>query len=233
MYTINQSIITGGKRHWRMRAAEAGVTRVALQYEQAALEAVRDATKAYYELLAANRKLVASQELVRLATEFHERVRTRVDGGVARPIEADHALVLSAQAGVDLRRIQAEQIAARQGLATAIGVPLTRITTDPVGRLEHGGRLPDRGTLEAAALARSPALKVPALEEAAARNELGLARALKVPDVTVGLSVQHQAIAGASHDLRGFQLTVPRSPARRGPAAAGPPVPALVSAGRP
>lgn len=209
MYTINQSIITGGKRRWRVRAAKAGVARVLLQYEQAALEVVRDASKAYYELLAANRKRVASQELVRLATEFHDRVRTRVDGGVARPIEADRALVLSAQAAVDLRRIQAEQVAARQALATAIGVPVTRITTDPVGRLEHGGRLPDRDSLESQALARSPALKVPGLEEAVARNELGLARALRVPDVTAGLSVQHQAIPGSSHDLRGFQLTVP------------------------
>lgn len=209
MTTINQSIITGGKRHWRMRAAEAGVSRVVMQYEQAALEAARDATKAYYELLAANRKLTAGRELARIAAEFHDRVRTRVDGGVARPIEADRALVLSAQAGVDLRRIQAEQITARQAIAAAIGVPVSRITTDPDGRLEHAGRLPDRDALEARALAQSPALKIPALEEDVARSELGLARALKVPDVTVGLSVQHQSSPDQSHDLRGFQLTVP------------------------
>lgn len=209
MTTINQSIITGGKRRWRMRAAEAGVTRVVLQYEQAALEAARDATKAYYELLAANRKLTASRELARIAADFHERVRTRVDGGVARPIEADRALVLSAQAAVDLRRIQAEQVTARQAIATAIGVPVSRITGEPDGRLEHAGLLPDRDALEARALAHSPALKIPVLEEDVARSELGLARTLNVPDVTVGLSVQHQSSPDKSHDLRGFQLTVP------------------------
>jgi cobalt-zinc-cadmium efflux system outer membrane protein len=209
MTTINQSILTGGKRRWHMRAAKAGVTRVVMQYEQSALEVVRDATKAYYELIAANRKLTACRELARIAAEFHARVRTRVEGGVARPIEGDRALVLSAQAAVDLRRILADQIAARQALATAIGVPLTRITTEPAGRLEHGGRLPDVASLQSKALAQSPALKIPLFEEQVARGELGLARAARIPDVTVGLSVQHQSSADASHDLRGFQLTVP------------------------
>lgn len=209
MTTINQTIITGGKRLWRMRAAEAGISRVALQYEQAALEAVRNATQAYYAVLAANRKLEASRELARLAEDFHRRVQTRVQGGVARPIEGDRALVLTTQARVDLRRVEADRITARQALATAIGVSVTRLTTDPVGVLEHGGTLPAQAPLWTQALARSPSLKEPLLEENVARAELGLARSLRVPDVNFGLSFQHRSVPDASHDLRGFQLNVP------------------------
>lgn len=218
MTTINQSIITGGKRAWRRKIARAGVRRAALQYELAALEAMRDATKAYYELLGASRRRTIALGLVNLAEDFDRRVQLRVGGGVARPIEGDRALVLAAQANTDIRRVVADQAIARQALASAIGVPLSHITTDPEGSLEHEGKLPPFEALVALAVERAPALKIPAVEEEIAAHELGLGRALRIPDVEAGLGVQHRRSADTSHDLRGFQLTVPLPVFNRGQA---------------
>lgn len=209
MTTINQSIITNGKRGWRQRIATAGVRRAAHLYEQAALEVVRDATKAYYDWLGATRRLVIARELSAIADDFETRVKLRVDGGVARPIEADRALVFATQSRMDIRRIAADQTIARQALARAVGVDHSRLTTGPIGSLEHKGELPPFDSLVVLAYQRSPAMQVPVVEEEVAQNELALGRALRVPDIEVGLGVQHRRMEGASHDLRGFQLTVP------------------------
>lgn len=209
MTTINQSIITNGKRGWRQRIATAGVRRAALLYEQAALEVVRDATKAYYDYLGATRRLTIARELSALADDFEGRVRLRVEGGVARPIEADRALVFATQSRMDIRRITADQAIARQALARAIGVSESLLTTNPGGTLEHKGDLPPYEPLVTLAMERSPTVQVPVVEEEVASHELSLGQALRIPDVEIGLGVQHRRVPDGSHDLRGFQVTIP------------------------
>jgi outer membrane protein, heavy metal efflux system len=217
MTTLNQALVTGGKRRFRVRGARAGAVRATRQYEQEALEVLRDTTKAYYDLLGARRRLEMAGQLAAMVDHFRRVVRTRVTEGVARPIESERVIVLSGQARADIRKADADVTIAGQNLSSALGTA----TFDPAtvhGTLEHRGTLPPIADLERRALAESPALAIPDAELAAATAERDLARALRVPDVEVGLSVQHQSDPDRSHDLRGFQLNVPLPVFNRGQA---------------
>lgn len=65
--SINQSIVTGGKRRYRVRSARAAVNRAVREYEHEALELARDVTKAYVDILAARRRLQVAHRLAQLA----------------------------------------------------------------------------------------------------------------------------------------------------------------------
>jgi cobalt-zinc-cadmium efflux system outer membrane protein len=208
MFTINQSIVTGGKRRYRRRGARSGIARAARQYEQEALEVVRDTTRAYFDLLGARRRLELARELVALSAAFRDIVKTRVEGGSTRPIEADRAIVLAAQARADIRKAEADLAIASQALAAAMGLPHLNAAAVQ-GALEHHGALPPLEVLARLAVERSPLLAIPAAAEQAAVADLGLARAQRIPDIEFGLSAQHRSQPDESHDLRGFQLNVP------------------------
>lgn len=208
MFTINQSIVTGGKRRYRIRGARAGVTRAARQYEQEALEVARDTSKAYFDLLGARRRVELARNLLDLSVHFRDIVNSRVQGGSTRPIESDRAVVLAAQARAEIRKADAELAIASQAMATALGRSV--IDANAVqGALEHHGALPPLADLARLARDRSPALAIPVADERAASSELDLARALRIPDIEFGLSAQHRSEPDKSHELRGFQLNVP------------------------
>lgn len=208
MYKINQAIVTGGKRCFRLRGAHARVTRAARAYEQEALEVARDVAKAYFDLLGARRRTELARSLLDLATRFRDIVKARVEGGSTRPIESDRAVVLAAQARAEIRKAEAELTIASQALALALG----RSTLDisgVQGALEHNGGLPPFEDLAHLARERSPLLAIPAEDERAAAADLHLAHALKIPDIEFGLSVQHRNEPDKDHQLRGFQFEMP------------------------
>lgn len=218
MTTLNQSLITGGKRRFRVRGARAGHVRAVRLYEQEALEVIRDTTRAYYEVLGARRRLEIAGQLAGVAARFRDVVKIRVDSGVTRPIEGERVTVLAAQSAADIRKAEAELAIARQALATATAqddVDPARIT----GTLGNPGPLPPLAALDARAQTHSPLLAVPVAEQDAARAERDLARAQRVPDVDVGLSMQHQSTPERPDDLRGFQVSVPLPVFNRGQAA--------------
>lgn len=218
MTTLNQSLITGGKRRFRVEGARAGLMRAARLYEQEALEVVRDTTKAYYEVLGARRRLAMASKLAVMAARFRDVAKIRVSEGVTRPIERERAVVLAAQVTADIRKAEADLAIARAALATAVArgeVDEAQVT----GELNAITALPPIATLQARAVANSPVLAVPVAEHDAATADLQLARAQSVPDVDVGLSMQHQSTPDRPDDLRGFQVSVPLPVFNRGQAA--------------
>lgn len=204
MAFINQSIITSGKRGYRVRAARTTVDRAAVQYEVEALEVVRNATRAFYEVLAAERKIAIARELSDLSASFLKFVSARVEGGDTRPVEQDRAVVLAAQAAFDTRRAAAEATIARQNLAAAIGISVRELPP-LVGTVDHQGKLPSMDLLRARARRLAPSLRIPLLEESIARTQLALGRALRIPDLDVGFGPQHQRNED-SHAFVGFRL---------------------------
>lgn len=205
MAFINQSIITGGKRGYRVKAARTAVDRAALQYEQEALEVARNAARSFYEALAADRKVAISRELADLSGSFLKFVRARVEGGDTRPVESDRAVVLAAQAAFETRKAATEAAIARQNLATAVGIPLRELPI-LVGTIDHRGSLPALDTLRARARRLAPSLRVPILDESIARTQLALARALRIPDLDVGFGPQHKRDPDQDHGLLGFRF---------------------------
>lgn len=208
MLTLNQTLITGGKRKYRIGVATRGIDRAELLYEQEALEVIRKVDRAFYQLLGTIRKGRIAGDLSKIASRFHQLVRTRVTEGVARPLEGDRTLVLSAQAEFEMKRAEAEQRIARQSLATEIGLPVEQLG-EVTGELDRENSLPPLEELTQKAHESSPLLRIPSIEEEIAQQELLLGRAQRIPDVDLGLGVQHQRDPERDHSLRGFQVSVP------------------------
>jgi cobalt-zinc-cadmium efflux system outer membrane protein len=204
---LGQLIELAGKRGKRRRLALLGSEVAAWRYETKRLEVFTDVTRTFVEVLAAQERLSLSEELVRLAEEALETVSRRVEAGRDSPVERARAEVeLHARA---VRHSQAQRIlvASRKHLAALWGASIPTFERAS-GTLDTLYTLPEPDLLDSL-LAQNPEMAESVARIEAARAQIDLAEARRVPDVTLSAGFKRLNEVEENAFLFGLSLPLP------------------------
>ncbi|MBI4559585.1 MAG: TolC family protein [Candidatus Hydrogenedentes bacterium] len=183
--SLSQLIELGGKRVKRVLAAGRERDVVQWDYEIARLRVLTDAARAFVAVLAAQERFALAGDLVHLAEEVRKTVATRVEAGKVTPLELNRAEIALASENVAHETARRQLEAARVQLAAAWGAKQATFS-----RVDgHPELAPDCPLLNQLLerLATSPELTRWVHEAARREAALTLAKAQRVPDLTVTL----------------------------------------------
>lgn len=190
-FGFSQTILFPGKRALQRAVAEKTV-----ESRQLALSAFRtqlaiQVHRSFYSLLAARQLVALRERHLELAKSFLESARKKVEGGFAPDFEQTKAEVDVAAGLKSLREAQAEEAVARTALNSLVGRKLdARVTI--VGEFSESPSVPDEPALLNHALAQNPSLKIQTAEVERTGLSLALTRKSRLPDFTIGPTVEYQ-----------------------------------------
>ncbi|HWJ68438.1 MAG TPA: TolC family protein [Sphingobium sp.] len=203
--SLSVPIELGGKRAARIAAADARTDRALLLTALTQADVRWQVTQLYIAAVAARQRLATAQDQGRIATQTADAARARVQAGRASPIEAQRADVARINAEAGAERAARLLTAARANLARRIGQPLTGALD--VGWLE---RLPaPHGPPEPVQVEGMLALAAADADLAVADAGIRLARAQRVPDITVGPGVRRFEATNATAAVVSLSVPLP------------------------
>ena len=219
---IAQPIEIGGQQARRREAASASLEALRAEIEDARRQARADASLRFHAVLAAQRRVRLEQRSVELFDGTAQAVAKRRSAGEDTRLDANVALIEAERARNALAVSQEHLQDAKAELATALQLPPSAVP-EVVGDLgvPNGAPLPyglDQLLASAQALPRQRAL---AAREDAARARIGVERASRYPDVTVGLNVGREGPADGRERVTTLTLSVPLPLFKRNDAAIG------------
>jgi cobalt-zinc-cadmium efflux system outer membrane protein len=205
---LTQPIELGGKRGRRIDVAEATAATNAADIARTEIDVRAEVRRAFYEAVAAERRVALARELADLAQRARDAAQARVDAGDAPRLELLQAELGLARAQNDLATRDGERVASKVELNALLGL-LPATETIVRGELTEGA-VPDASAAVTRAMEAS--LDLVALDrrirEAEAR--VALARALRMPDLSVSGTLTQGAPGEFDYGYRyGFTLNVP------------------------
>ena len=219
---IAQPFETGGQQGRRREAATASLEALRAEIDDARRQARADAATRFHAVLAAQRRLQVEQRSFELFDRTAQAVARRRAAGEDTRLDSNVALIEAERSRNAVSRAREQLIDARSELATVLQWA-TAALPELAGELGMpvGEALPynfDQLLASARSLPRQRAL---AARQEAARARLGVARAGRYPDVTVGLSVGREGPGDARERLTTLAVSVPLPIFRRNDAAIG------------
>lgn len=193
----------GGKRSARIGVADARSRRVRIEAAIAEADLRLAVTQAYAEAVAAEQRVKTARDRDRIAADALFAAEIRVLAGRASPIEVQRADVARINAAADLQRAGRLAEVSRFALSKRIGQSVGGLLdTNWFTRVEgHYGPLREIDSAGTLALAAAEA------DLAIADAGVRLARAQRVPDLTVGAGARYMRDGGDTAAL--FSLTIP------------------------
>ena len=204
---LGQLVELGGKRAARQQLASANQALAVWDYEAARLDVLTQAASHFVSVLAAQDAVQHATTALALAEDVRRVVGDRVTAGVASPIEQTRADVLVATARMDHDAARHALDAARRQLAALWGAPDATFAR-AMGTLSTLPTLPSYAALEAT-LPTTPALARWTSEVEQRVASLALARASKVPDVSVSAGYRRFTSEGRDAFLLGVSVPIP------------------------
>ncbi|HUI06812.1 MAG TPA: TolC family protein [Verrucomicrobiae bacterium] len=190
VFELTQTFEFPGKRSLRRALAEKDV-----ELRELALTAFREqldiqVRRSFYTLLVFQQVLALKEQGVTLSKTFLEAARKRVANGFASEFDATKAEVEVVTAQKALGDAQAQRAAARAALSTLLG---RRPDTDfeVTGALSAVVIVPPETTLLQQVAASNPSLKIQVTEVERTGLNLRSVRKSRLPDFTVGPSVEY------------------------------------------
>ena len=219
---IAQPIEIGGQQARRREAASASLDALRAEIEDARRQARAEASLRFHAVLAAQRRVRLEQRSVELFDSTAQAVAKRRSAGEDTRLDANVALIEAERARNALAVSQEHLQDAKGELATALQLPPSAVP-EVVGELAvpSGAPLPyglDQLLASAQALPKQRAL---AAREEAARARVGVERASRYPDVTVGLNVGREGAGDGRERVTTLSLSVPLPLFKRNDAAIG------------
>ena len=190
VFELKQTVEFPGKRSLRRALAEKDV-----ELRKLALAAFRDqlaiqVRRSFYALLTSQQMLTLKEQGVTLSQTFVDAARKRVESGFASEFEATKAEVEMVTSQKALQDAQAQVAAARAALNTLLG-------RKPDGGIEIMGTLtpvmivPAETNLLLLVVRHNPSLRIQATEVERTGLNLRSVRKSRLPDFTVGPSVEY------------------------------------------
>lgn len=180
---LGQLIELGGKRRARVREAAFGRDLAAFDYHNKKREVFLKTAEHFIDVLADQRRVVITEDLVRVANDSTPAIEKRVEAGKASSLEKTRFDVAIAATRIDLEQAKYDLLAARQRLSAQWGSQRARFDT-ALGDLDS---TPAVASLEALAsrLEANPRLARFGTEVAQREAALAREKAAAVPDVTL------------------------------------------------
>lgn len=193
---LGQRLELGGDRAARTALAAAGRDLGRWDHESLRLDIIARATRAFADVLSAQRRVELANDTVVLAEEVRSTVAARVEAGKVSPIEETRAEVALATERIERDREASDLAAARSRLAATWGSTGARFTS-VTGDLDAIPVVPSLDTAMAL-VERNPEVARWTAEIAEREAMLRVERARGVPDVTVGGGYRHFELGGGA-----------------------------------
>jgi cobalt-zinc-cadmium efflux system outer membrane protein len=204
---LSQLIELGGKRSKRRQVAELEKGLAEWDYQSARLQVLSAATKAFIEVLSAQRHLQQSEELVALSEKTLEAVASRVEAGKVPPVEQTRAKVELAATRTRLDNARRQLQSARSRLSSFWGAKRSSYGK-AAGNLAALPPLPSEEQL-LKRLENNPDLARWVTVGERREAELDLARARAIPDLTVTLGARNMRDSDSNALVAGFEIPLP------------------------
>ncbi|MBI2505697.1 MAG: TolC family protein [Candidatus Latescibacteria bacterium] len=204
---VTQTLEFPAKPYLRGRVAQREAQATWREYETIRIEVTAEVAQAYARLWAGQRRLEYAEESLRLAADFRDRTRVRVEAGDASRAEALRAEVEAGRAEVEKAAAQQQLGQARAGLNTLLNQDLStpmELSDD----LHYTPMDLDLQDLQQQALAHRPDLQGFRARLEGAQVAQRLAAYALLPDLNLG--VASQKIRGEGDFWKaGLSLSVP------------------------
>lgn len=190
-FTGTVPIEISGKRQRRIDVANATLAVTDAETARIAADLRAEVRRAYFTAVAANRRIVFTQELAAIAARARDAAQDRFQTGAAPRLEALQASLTLAQAENEVTSAQGDANAARAELNALLAYPATAAPTlaDPL----DGNPLPALEAVVQQALASNAELAVLQKRVDEARARAALARAMRHPDPSVTGALTYDA----------------------------------------
>jgi outer membrane protein, heavy metal efflux system len=219
---IAQPLEIGGQQARRREAASASLDALRAEIEEARRQARADAAQRFHAVLAAQRRVQVEQRSVELFDNTAQAVAKRRSAGEDTRLDANVALIEAERARNALAVAQEHLLDAKAELATALQLPPSAVPEVAGDIAVPTGAPLAYGLDQLLALARSlPKQRALAAREDAARARVGVERASRYPDMTVGLNVGREGPADGRERVTTLSLSVPLPLFKRNDAAIG------------
>jgi cobalt-zinc-cadmium efflux system outer membrane protein len=191
--TLSQVIELGGKRAYRIGAADAAVGTVEAEYVIARLDALSEMARRFTDTAQSQAEIELADRAVALAQSIATSVERRVKAGAASTAERNRAQVGLVRARIDAERARSNLATRRIALAAMWGEQEANFDTVQADLEQLPTLIPIAPILDQ--LQQSPAFARFTAERRLHEAERKLARAQAVPDVTVGLGLRRISLS--------------------------------------
>ncbi|HVT58166.1 MAG TPA: TolC family protein [Thermoanaerobaculia bacterium] len=206
--TLSLPIETARKRQRRIAVAQADALAGEAEIARTAAEIRNRVRRAFFALLAAQRRVSENEAALRLTERTRDAARQRFEAGAVPRLEVLQGELLVAQAGNELESARAQLVGARGDLNTLLARP----PQNPVAATGDlaSGALPEAAAALGQAMAASTELAILARRVDTQAAKVELARAQQVPNPTVqGAIVFHNPPDWNVGWRTGLSLTLP------------------------
>jgi len=187
-FLLNVPIELGGKRANRVRVGEASRDVVNAELGRGSADLRAEVRRAFYRLLAADRRAEFARELSVVATRARDAAQARVDSGDAPRLDLVQAELARARVVNATTTIDGERAALQDELDVLLGLP-SGSRVEPAGELFADGL----GSMDSAASGAPVDVAAAEGRARAAEAGVGLAKALRVPDLALGGGLTYDA----------------------------------------
>jgi cobalt-zinc-cadmium efflux system outer membrane protein len=205
-FVLSQLFELGGKRTKREDLANTERDLVIWDYESRRMDVVSQVAAAYIGVLASQARLTLANETTSLAEEIYNTVVARVKAGKVSPLEQNKSRVELARARLNKAKLNRELVTRKQNMAALWG-SMEPLFNTVKGDLYVTRKIPDFPVL-LPRLKNNPDLARWSAEIERYRKAITLAKAEKIPDLTIMAGARHfavnddfAAVAGASLPL--------------------------------
>lgn len=207
LFAVGQSIELAGKRKKRSKSAELNHQLTIWDYRQQTLSVYAETAKSYLAVLAAQEKVLLSNELKGLAEKFRTTIEGRVNSGGLSKVELSRANIEVVTAEMDLGRAKNELQDARMELASLWGKD-SPLASSLQGTIAVPSSLPEIDLLETK-LSQNPGISRLETEQALSTANFKLGKANGMPDADVSLGYRHMPNDDNGAFVAGFSIPIP------------------------
>jgi outer membrane protein, heavy metal efflux system len=201
-------IENAGKRQRRIEVANATLAATEAETTRVAADVRADVRRAYYQAVAAGRRVTIAQELESIAARARDAAQERFQTGAAPRLEALQAGLALAEAQNEVAAARGEVTAARAELNALLAYPAD--AAPALGDPLEVGPLPSATDAARQALAANAELQVLQRQIDVQRARVSLARAMRRPDTTVSSTLTYDAPGEFTYGYRfGFTIGIP------------------------
>ena len=204
---LSQLIELGGKLPARLAVAEAERALANAEFQVRRVEVLKTTTLAFVDVLAAQRRGVLAEDLVKVADDAVQFTTQRVNVGKSSAVESTRANVAAASARIEVTQARRELLAAKARLAAQWGARQADFDTVS-GDLDRRKEKPAMETLRARLLG-NPLLTRWTAEREKRRATLAKEQAASKPDITITGGPRAFGKADDVSFVAGFSIPLP------------------------
>ena len=210
---LNQEIELGNKRAMRIEAADAFYQKSLAELESKQAEIHANVVSVFYEVLAAQERLILSKSSLEIADLALDASAKRVKAGKSSPIEETKSKIAQSSAKIEVNQAISLLNSAQKRLTTLWG------NTPPISSSVNSGvvqgrvdRIPAISSLRdlSMMLENAPAMRLANLEVNVREGMTNIERSKATPNITVSAGVvNNQELGGVNQALLGLTLPIP------------------------